>query len=91
MRSFGDARALADLHAELLRATHHVRGVGARHHRLGWNAAGVDAGAAEELPLDDRHRHAGAREPAREIRARLPGADDDGVVGMAHRSAPEEG
>ena len=61
--------------------------VGARHQRLGRHAAGVDAGAAHELALDERDRHAGRGETADERRARLAGADDDRVE-RPHRSAP---
>ena len=56
-----------------------VRGVGAGDERLGRHAAGVDAGAAEQLALDEGDFHAGAGQPAGERRTGLAGADDDGV------------
>ena len=56
-----------------------VRGVGAGDQRLGRHAAGVDAGAAEQLALDERDLHPGAGQAAGERRAGLAGADDDGV------------
>ena len=61
------------------RAPRDVRGVGAGDQRLGGHAAGVHAGAAEQLALDERDRHAGGRQAARQRRTRLAGADDDGV------------
>ena len=54
--------------AKLGRAPRHVGGAGARHQRLGRNAAVVDAGAAKALALDDRDFHAGARQARRERR-----------------------
>ena len=59
-------------------AAREVRGIGAGDQRLGRHAAGVDAGAAEELALDERDLHAGAGQPAGERRPGLAGADDDG-------------
>lgn len=53
--------------------------VGARDQRLGRAAAGVDACAADMMPLDDGDRQAGIVQPAGERRARLAGADDDRV------------
>ena len=69
--------------AELGAAPRDVRGVGARDQRLGRHAAGVDAGAAEQLALDQRDRHAGGGQPAGERRPGLAGADDDRVEGAA--------
>ena len=51
-------------------APREMRGVGAGDQRLGRHAAGVDAGAAEQLPLDEGHLHAGARSAARRAAAR---------------------
>ena len=68
-----------DHDAVVARAARQVRGVGAGDQRLGGHASRVDAGPAEQAPLDERHLHAGAREPPRERRPGLPGPDDDGV------------
>ena len=75
-----DGDGATDADAELGGAARQMRGVGARDHRLGRDAAGVDAGAAEPTALDDRDLHAGAGEAAGDERPGLPGADDDGVV-----------
>ena len=61
-------------------APRRVRGIGAGDQRLGRRAPRIDAGAAEAATLDDRHFHARSRQPPREGRSRLAGADDDGVV-----------
>ena len=52
---------------------------GARDHRLGRDAAGVDAGAAKAAALDDGDFPAGAGEAVGDERPGLPGADDDRV------------
>ena len=65
--------------AVVCRAPHDVRGVGAGDQRLGGHAAGVHTGAAEQLALDERDRHAGGRQPARQRWTRLAGPDDDRV------------
>src|SRR5438876_31354 len=83
-----DADRAGERHAIIGGAAGKMRGIGARHHRLGRHAAGVDAGAADELALDQRDAHAGGLEPADERRAGLAGADDDGVEGLrAHATA----
>jgi hypothetical protein len=56
-----------------------VRCIGARDQGLGRHAAGVDAGAAEQLALDQRDPHAGGGQAADQRRPGLAGADDDGV------------
>ena len=61
-----------------------VGGIGARHQGLGRGAAGIDAGAADQVAFDDRHLHAGAGETERQRRPGLAGADDDRVV-VGHR------
>ena len=61
--------------------------VRAGDHRFRWNAAGVDARSAEEMPLDDGDRHAGIRQSLRKRRPRLAGADDDRVVILVHRTS----
>ena len=70
-------------------------GISARHHRLGRNAAGVDAGPADEVALDQRHRHARPGQAPGQRRPGLAGADDDRVEpAFAHncetiRKAPQ--
>ena len=54
-------------------------GIGAGHQRFGRHAAGVDAGAAEQLAFDERDCHSGASQAAGERGAGLAGPDDDGV------------
>ena len=60
-------------------APRRVRRIGARHQRLGRLAPGVYAGAAHEMPLDDRDLHPRLMQPPRHRWPRLPGPDDDGV------------
>src|SRR3546814_11965107 len=43
------------------------------------HAAEIDAGAAEEFALDQRHGHAGRGQPPGQRRPGLPAADDDRV------------
>ena len=57
----------------------HVGGIGAGDQGLGGDAAGVDAGSAEEMALDEGDLHAGLSERSCEGRAGLTGSDDDGV------------
>ena len=59
----------------------HMGRVGAGDQCLCRNAAGIDAGAAERAAFDDRDGHARSRQPPRQRRSGLPGADDDGIVG----------
>ena len=65
--------------AEIGGAARQVGGIGAGDQRLGRDAAGVDAGAAEELALDERDGHARGGQPAGQRRSGLAGADDDRV------------
>jgi hypothetical protein len=64
-----------------------MRRIGAGHHGLGRGAAGIDAGPAEELALDDRDLLPRLGQPPCQGRPRLAGADDDGVE-IRHRSLP---
>ena len=73
-----------DHDAELSGSSRQVGRIGAGHHRLGGNAAGIHAGAAKQMALDDRDPHAGRRQAPGEWRPGLAGADDDGVEGLAH-------
>ena len=82
-----DADGAVDRHAVVGGAPREMRGIGAGDQRLGRHAAGVDAGAAEQLALDERDRHAGRGQPAGKRRAGLAGADDDRVEGRLIASA----
>ena len=59
-------------HAIIGGAARQMRGVGAGDQGFGGLTAGIDAGSAEQMPLDQGHRHAGGGEPPRERRPRLP-------------------
>jgi len=72
------ARA-GDRDSELRGAARHMRCVGTRHHGLGGGAAGVDAGAAEELAFHDGDLHSGGGEALGQRGPGLSRADDDGV------------
>src|SRR6185312_7804211 len=61
-------------------AARHMHGVGARDHGLGRRAAGVDAGAAEAVALDDGDLLAGVGQSPRQARPGLASADDDRIV-----------
>ena len=84
-----DLDRAGDLDAELGPAARQMRRIGAGHHGLGGRAAGIDAGPAEELALDDRDLLPRLRQPPRQRRPRLAGADDDGVI-IRHRSSPPD-
>src|SRR5947207_3806677 len=79
-----DAGRRVEHDAVLGAAPREVRGIGTGDERLGGHAAGVDAGAAEQMALDQGHRHPGGGKPAGERRAGLPGADDDRIERPAH-------
>ena len=70
--------------AEVGGATRDMGGTRARDQRLGRDAADVDAGAADQLALDDRGLAAGIAQPDGQRRAGLPGADDDRIVAFGH-------
>ncbi|CBJ35683.1 hypothethical protein (plasmid) [Ralstonia solanacearum PSI07] len=74
----------ADRHAVRVGPSGQVGRIGTGDQRLGGNAAGVHARAAESRPLDDGHPHARAGQPRGQRRAGLPGADDDGVEALRH-------
>ncbi len=71
-------------------APSHVGGAGAGDQRLRRDAAGVYAGAAELVPLDDGGLPAGGREAMRQGWAGLAGADDQGVVFGRHGSISQD-
>ena len=70
--------------AILATATGEMRRIGAGDQSLRRRAAGVDTGAAKELPLNKRHGHTRSGEPIGERRAGLPGSDNDRVEAAGH-------
>ncbi len=81
-----DLHATVDHDAEVGGAAREMRRVRARDKCFGRHAPCVHAGAAEELALHERDRHAGAGETAGERRSSLSGSNDDGVEAL-HGSA----
>ena len=79
-----EAQRAAEHDAERDGPPRQVGGVGAGNQGLGGRAAGVDAGAAEQLALDDGDLHPGLAETNGKGRARLAGADDDCVEAAIH-------
>jgi hypothetical protein len=71
-----------DFHAEVGRASRQVCGVGARYQRLGWRAAGVDAGPTKKFALDHRERLPRFGKTMSECGPRLPSSDDNGIVAL---------
>ena len=71
-------------YAEVSRAARDMGRLGAGDERLGRDAAGIDAGPAEPLSLDDRDARSCARQAVRQRGAGLPSANDDRVVGHRH-------
>ena len=65
-------------------ASRKMRRIGAGDQRLGRHAAGVDAGSAEQMALDQRDLHAGGSQPSSQRGPGLPGPDDDGVESSFH-------
>src|SRR5262249_48319447 len=49
-------------HTKVGAAPRKVSRIGARYHRLGGNASGIHAGAAEQVPFNDRYPHARRRQ-----------------------------
>jgi hypothetical protein len=76
----------AEVDAVIGGAPRQISGIRARDQSLGRRAAGVHAGPAEQLSLDNGHGHAGTRQPPGERWTSLAGTEDDGVE-AAHRSA----
>ncbi len=81
-----DADRALDGHPVVRRPAREVGGIGAGHQGLGRHAAGVDAGAAEQLALHQGDAHARGGQPPGQRRTRLAGADDDGVEPLGHRA-----
>ena len=75
-----DARRAIDGNAEASRRLDLVQDLGRPQQRLGWNAAPVEADAAEECSLDDGRAQAELRGADRGDVAAGPGADDDHII-----------
>jgi hypothetical protein len=82
-----DADGALDSDAVVARAPRQVRGIGTGNQGLGGRAAGVDAGAAKAVPLEDGDPHVGGRPAMGQRWSGLAGADDDGVE-VGHVRAP---
>ena len=80
-----DARRTIEDDAEIMGAEGHVARARRGDQGLGGLAAGIDAGAAEELALDQGYLPARGGETSGERRASLAGADDDGVIAFHAR------
>ena len=74
-----DGEAAGNVDAVEGGAACHLHGVGVGDEGLGRDAAGVDAGSAEELALDDGDLLAGGGETSCEGGTGLAGSNDDGV------------
>ena len=61
-----DADFAGDRDPVIGRTPRQLCGIGARHQRLCRRAAGIDAGAADEIALDDRDLHPGAGKAERQ-------------------------
>ena len=79
---------VAGADAEIGPAARDVRGVRAGDQRLGRDAAGVDAGAADQLAFDHRDGLPGRGQPAGQRRPGLAGADDDRVEAFCAARQP---
>lgn len=78
---------LAGADAVVGAAARQVRGMRGGHQRLGRDAPGVDARAADQFAFDDRDALPGFRQPPRQRRARLARTDDDRVEMFCHLTA----
>jgi hypothetical protein len=65
-----------------------VGGVRAGDQCLGWDAAGVDAGSTDQIPLDDCNLHPGCGQAPGQGWSRLSGTDDDGIEELGHGTGP---
>jgi len=61
-----------------------MSGIGARDHRFGGNATGVDARAAKQMALNDRDLHPSRGQASGKRRTGLSGSDDDRVERGRH-------
>ena len=75
-----DADLAREHHAVVRAAPGQMRHLGTGHQRLGRHATGVDAGAAEQVALDQRHALARRGQASGQRRTGLAGTDDDRVV-----------
>ena len=83
-----DSHRRFENHSEIGGTTRRMGRMGAGDQCLRRNAAGIDASTAERPSFDHRDGLASGRKPARKRRPRLPGADDDGIVGSCHFLPP---
>jgi hypothetical protein len=74
-----DGNVALQPNTELAGAPRHPGRIGAGHQRLGRDAAGIHASAAERLALDDGDLHADLYQARGQRRSRLSGPDDDRV------------
>src|SRR5215470_7742365 len=74
-----NTHATFDRHAKIGGPARHMCSVGAGDKCFGWRAAGVDAGAAELVALDDGNLHTSRRKTAGQRWSGLTRTDDDGV------------
>lgn len=79
-----DAHRTVEHHAVLAGPPRQVRRISTGNQRLRRCAAGVDAGAAEQLALDHRHGHARAGQTPGQRRDCLTRADDDRIERVTH-------
>src|SRR5262249_8782403 len=77
-----DGNLARDFHAEVGRATGHVRGVGTGNQGLCRRAAGIDTSPAKELALDHGDGLSRVGKTMSERRACLSGSDDNCVVAL---------
>ncbi|GLQ97297.1 hypothetical protein GCM10007863_17170 [Dyella mobilis] len=61
-----------------------MRNACAGNERLGWHAACVDAGTADEMAFYQCHRHAGICQATCQGWSCLSGADDDRIKSTVH-------
>src|SRR5262249_7290125 len=75
-----DPDRAADGHAVVGGTACQISRISARNQRLSRGAAGIDAGAAEKLALDDGSLPAGGHQSPRQARSGLSGADNDRIM-----------
>src|SRR5262245_36149143 len=83
-----DGNLTGNFHAEVDRATRHVRGVGTRHQCLCRRAAGVDASPTKEFSLDNGNSVPCVRKTMSKRWTCLSSSDDNCIVAlhrMTHR------
>src|SRR5262249_35494591 len=81
-----DTDGTLDPDAVLAGAPSRMGGIGAGDQRLGRRAAGVDAGPAEAMALDNGNAHSCARQAVRQGGPGLAGADNDRIERLHART-----